>query len=215
MTPMGYVYQVQQTHVHLGRVGAGIEEQFMKSVQGLWYEMFPSVHVSGQVPTDLFVMHAAEQFRRPEQPTKNAQDVIRAIVAPQLSNGYPKEYLTFEDLYRFMAMFGPKQALMLKIAGLLTCSRDSGEWLQFGEPDAFPPQLVGRFEVNEPNCLVLRWAHGHTVRVWNMPLVDTNDKYLRDEEGMSYTSWEHYFSERPVIPPMKMDGVSYLYTVDK
>lgn len=192
-----YPYSTQSSGTQrIGQVTQADEGEFVRRVQHVWMEMFPCVPLSTRVPVDTFVQKAAEKFKRDEQPRDNAEDVIRAIVASQCGD------LGFNDLFRFMAMFGPEISAMLKIASLLKVSKETGEWLQFS--DSIQTQgPSGRFDLNEPNCLVINYAafpggNPRTVRVWNMPLAEAGQHYVRSESGNMYLSWEDYFRENPI-----------------
>ena len=108
------------------------------------------------------------------------------------------------DLFKFLAMFGPDKTAMLKIASLLLCSNNNGNWLTFEtptDPSQIPmltgAPLAGSFDIQEPNCLILRYP---TVikRIWNNPNVDAYGSYLTDERGNRYQSWDKVFEQAPI-----------------
>jgi hypothetical protein len=138
----------------------------------------------------------AKRFKHNEQPLDNARDVIRAIMCP---TGYEPSP-TFQDFCRFLAMFGPQQTIMVKIAALLTCSNDSGKWLTFDcQPGSVRALPYAAFDENQPNCLVVRHVDQGVDRVYNDPNVDANNgMYLMDDAGKTYSGWADYFSQKPV-----------------
>lgn len=149
------------------------------------------------VATNIFIQNAAARFKQPEQPLDNAQEVLQAIISPQRN----APYVTYTQFCKFMAMFGPEDTIMLKIASLLSCSNNSGQWLIF-DPSNTPGPFCGSFEDQEPNRLVLRCTQSITITtqsVWNMPLISAknNYNYICDEKNCMYRSWEDYFHQYP------------------
>lgn len=189
-----YVGSPFSNPIKLGTVKPDSEETFFMRAGQIWNEMFPGTSFQTPVPTNTLVSQAARRFKQQEQPLDNAQEVIQAIISP--SRTIPTS--TFVDLCRFLAMFGPENTIMLKIASLLSCSNNSGNWLQFDEnPTMTPSYTVGYFDKNEPNCLVIK-HNGITSRVWNNPLIDAFGNYLTDENNRRYVQWEEYFQQNPL-----------------
>lgn len=162
----------------------------------IWSQITGNV---GDIPiqTDVFILKAADRFRQPQQPLDNAKEVLQAIIAPQVT----QTTVTFAHLCKFLAMFGPAESAMMKIASLLTVSNDTGQWL------AFDPESVstshGFFDERQPNRLVLNFPDSGlpptgTKSVWNLPLVDFNYNYICDELGHTYPSWKDYFDRNPI-----------------
>lgn len=150
-----------------------------------------------QVATHIFIQNAALRFKQLEQPLDNAQDVLRAIISPDRNS----QTVTYSQFCKFMAMFGPEDTIMLKIASLLNCSNNNGQWLIF-DSSITPGSFWGFFEDQEPNRLVLKQSHSITIRtqnVWNMPLISAKDFncYILDDKNCSYRSWEEYFNQNP------------------
>ena len=190
--------------LRIGQVGPMEEDLFRKTVDDIWQNLT----MDPQMVTDNFIKSAASYFRQPEQPINNAIEVIKAIIDPHGS----KQYITKVDLFRFLAMFGPDKTAMLKIASLLLCSNNNGNWLTFDAPEhqmqIMPgAPFTGSFDSNEPNCLVLRYP---TVikRIWNHPTVDAFNTYLSDERGNKYQAWDKVFELQPTMPSFGQD--SYL-----
>ena len=174
------------------------EQEFFRCARRIWDEMLPGVGIGMPVQAMRFIELAAETFRTREQPPDNAVEVITAIIAPNLNDG-GSAFLGFAELCRLLAMFGPRQTLMLKIAHLLPCSANTGNWMRFSDTEpVHTGKLSGQFSIHEPNCLVLMWPSGRRARVWNLPLVDTNGLYIVDESQMRYGSWDQYFQDHPM-----------------
>jgi hypothetical protein len=179
----------------LGRLSPHQNQMFLTQAQQLWTDLVGVSHTT-QVPTDTLVDKAARMFRHTEQPLENAKEVIRAIITPTVYEAK----LSFVHFARFLAMFGPTQTIMLKIASLLTCSNNTGKWLTFdSDPTSMHQLPYAFFDPNEPNCLEIHPVSRHAERVFNNPTVDSNGKpYLYDEQGKMYYSWEEYFNQHPI-----------------
>jgi hypothetical protein len=175
----------------LGRLSREQHEQFYADARALWLEVFqcpPTLAVNREVAID----RAAGRFRYNEQPLQNAREVIEAIIIPRPLDSK----LTFTDFCRFLAMFGPANAVMPKIAAVLTCSNASGKWLTF---DRMSPRLpYAAFDEAIPNCLVVH--HGdHTLeKIYNNPT--TEAMYLIDDFGRVCRDWDEWFAGHPVKP---------------
>ena len=89
---------------------------------------------------------------------------------------------------------------MEKIASLLNCSNRSGQWLRLGQLDSRTTArgIYGAFDDNEPNCLVIRQTRRAPIRVWKVPLIEAGQRYVIDEHGETYESWDDYFRRSPV-----------------
>lgn len=178
---------------NLGKTSQKDFENFKLNCTRIWTEITQTD--DRPVPTPFFIQNAAARFRQPEQPLDNAQEVLQAIISPQRS----AQVVTYEQFCKFMAMFGPEDTIMLKIASLLSCSNRSGQWLIF-DPTITPGPYCGSFEDQEPNRLVLRCTQTITITtqsVWNMPLISAKDNYIIDEKNCTYRSWEEYFHQYP------------------
>jgi hypothetical protein len=180
----------------LGKIGQAQRDAFSIESQRLWVDLVQcSTTCAVQMP--LFLERAAHEFRYIEQPIENAKEVIEAIIIPTITNSK----LTFADLCRFLAMFGPPKTVMLKIASLLTCSNQSGKWLTF-EFDRVVPHTppYACFDESMPNCLVVRHGDNTIDKVYNDPNVEAGDgsSYLFDEHGKVYGAWNEYFQFHPV-----------------
>ena len=198
IVPMTFTKTVQEPQMRIGACTPDEEQEFFRCAHAIWGEMLPGVVIGMHVQATRFIDLAAETFRTPEQPPNNAVAVIKAIIAPNLDEGGPA-YLGFAELCRLLAMFGPRQTLMLKIAHLLQCSADTGNWMQFNDTEpVHTGKLSGQFSIHEPNCLVLMWPSGRCARVWNLPLVDANGPYIVDEGQIRYLSWNQYFQDHPM-----------------
>ena len=178
----------------LGKISPSSFDMFKENCRKLWKE------ITGMddkpIPVDHFIMQAAKKFKQEEQPLENAKEVLQAIIAPQNAR---IDYINYSDFARFMAMFGPEDTIMIKIASLLTCSNTSGQWLVFGP---YPPSsnLYGAFNEREPNCLVLNLNLQNCNRmVYNNPIQNTGYDYVIDQFGRTYKSWEHYFQVNPIM----------------
>ena len=177
-------------NLRLGQIGPMDEDTFRKNVDEIWQKLSSDP----QIQTDIFIRNAADYFKQPEQPLDNAIEVIKAIVDPHGS----KPVIDKADLFRFLAMFGPDKTAMLKIASLLLCSNNNGNWLTFENPPEHQMQLIpgtpftGSFDLNEPNCLVLRYPNA-IKRIWNHPTIDAFGTYLFDERGNKFQAWDKVF----------------------
>jgi len=179
-------------NLSVGSISKLEKERFEEIVKETWAYMFPN-NIGNAVTHEAFIRKAAEVFKQEEQPLENAKEVIQAIIAPV---DQPTIHIT--DLYRFLAMFGPKDTAMLKIAVLLQYSNDSGHWLHFttDPPQDVTSNFTGSFDFNQPNCLVLRYKTGEIIKVWNNPLKLAHSPYLIDDKNCPYNEWEHFFTSR-------------------
>jgi hypothetical protein len=180
----------------LGKLTPSQADNFWTGAKSLWAELF-HMGPHQQVRIEAALEQTAARFKHSEQPLDNAKDVIRAIM---VRPGYDLT-LSFVDFSRFLAMFGPVETIMLKIASLLTCSNGSGKWLTFDPEHTMNMHVpaFARFDEHEPNCLIVRHCDGLTEKVYNDPLADgVSSSYLRDERGMRYSNWEEYLRQHPV-----------------
>ena len=158
-----------------------------------------------ELPASVFIEKAAEYFRQPEQPIQNAQEVISAIVDPS-----HQSTLNRSDLYKFLAMFGPPKTAMLKIASLLLCSNNNGNWLYFDPRQVPQGQMNGSFDPLKPNCLVIRYSNNVVRRVWNHPIIDAFGIYLIDDNENRYTAWDKYFESEQQQQNQQMNQLQYI-----
>lgn len=178
----------------LGPVPQQDFENFIERCKQIWMEEFQTNDVLKPIITNTFIEKAAARFKQAEQPTDNAREVLRAIIAPS-----QPEYIDFNQFCRFMAMFGPEPTIMLKIASLLSCSNNTGQWLMF---EKVAPQncnqFYGAFEESQPNCLMLNTKP--PTKIWNLPSIEArpNQKYIFDQKNILYLSWEDYFQRNPL-----------------
>jgi len=179
----------------LGAVNPNLNDQFAIIVEEIWISLF-RCNKAEKIPQRIFIDKAANEFKQQEQPLENAIEVIRAIIAP-----IETTHLLYSDLYKFLAMFGPKSTIMLKIAQLLTCSNNTGSWLHFtpDPPTDIGSEFTGCFNIYEPNCLVLKYRDGSERHIWNNPLIDAMGTYLTDDNGRTYNSWDSFFLNRSDI----------------
>lgn len=193
-TPQPKHQKVYTPNFTLGPVPPAEFDNFIEKCKQIWMELFQTNDVLKPIQTNYFIEKAATRFKQSEQPTDNARDVLKAIIAPS-----QPDCIDFNQFCRFMAMFGPEQTIMLKIASLLGCSNATGQWLMF---EKFSPQVLnqfyGAFEELQPNCLMLNSKP--PVRIWNLPNVSAqnNNKYIFDQNRKQYSSWEEYFQNNPV-----------------
>lgn len=180
---------------NLGMSTPEMNERFTNIVRQIWCEILPNVPTDTLCPWQRLVEATAMRFKQAEQPIKNAIAVMEAILAPS-----GPTMLSFTNFGKVMAMFGPESTMMQKIASLLTCSNESGQWLCFGklDPHTMARGIYGTFDDNEPNCLVIRQTGRDPIRVWNMPLIEVGQRYVIDEHGEMYESWDDYFRRNPV-----------------
>ncbi|OHT06240.1 39 kDa initiator binding protein [Tritrichomonas foetus] len=187
----------------LGKVSQGVFDNFCAICQKIWSDL---TQLDDQpVNTSLFIQKAAQRFKQVEQPLDNARDVLKAIIAPSSSH---QDVIHYSQFAKFMAMFGPEETIMLKIASLLGCSNNTGQWLAF-EPVGQNIPLCGTFDENEPNRLVLRNRSTVTC-IWNAPLAPASQNYVIDEYNKVYPSWDDYFRNNPIEYQMVPD--SYMNT---
>ena len=209
-------YMPNEMPFHLGMLTADMSAQFLFTAQQQWREITDSNAPS--FDTKLLIERAALQFKHENQPENNAKAVITAIMTPNADEAPP--VLTFRHFCRLLAMFGPPETIMQKIASLLTCSNALGNWLTFDtEAGRVPPYAL--FDVNCPNCLLINRSDKSLdkdrsiERVYNDPTVphDTEEKtmYLIDENQKRYRSWAEYFEEHPVILYPERVGASPYY----
>lgn len=193
--PMSTMMQ-QQTPlpIQLGKVNQIVYSTFINNSRQIWEEL-GNINFD-PVETTSFIQKAASRFRQVEQPLDNAIDVLKAIIAPDPN----QTFITFKQFCSFLAMFGPEGSIMLKIASLLLCSNNSGQWLCFNQMDPLLNQMkfYGQFDENEPNCLNLNHVGVSKTRVWNLPLTSANEPYIIDEKNTTYDSWDQYFKVNPI-----------------
>jgi hypothetical protein len=186
----------------LGRLSREQHERFFAEANSLWVELFQSPPTV-PIARDLAIERAAARFRYNEQPLQNAREVIEAIILP----GPVDPKLTFSDFCRFLAMFGPAKAVMLKIAAILTCSNATGKWLTF---DRTPPKLpFAAFDEAVPNCLIVHHGDHSKERVYNNPTMVS--MYLIDDLGRTCQDWDEWFVTHPVRPEPGQAFDRYLY----
>ena len=177
-------------NLRLGQIDPILEGAFRHNVDEIWQFLSSDP----QIQTDIFIRNAADYFKQPEQPLDNAIEVIKEIIDPDGS----KQFIQKADLFRLLAMFGPDKTIMLKIASLLLCSNNNGNWLTFENLSERQMQLIpgapftGSFDLDEPNCLVLRYPNA-IKRIWNDPTIDAFGIYLFDERGNKFFSWDKAF----------------------
>ena len=177
---------------NLGMSGRDVCEKFTNLAARTWMEMMPDVPIEAVCPAHRLIEAVAARFKQSEQPMSNAYEVMSVILAPK-----GQAVLTFTQFGKLLAMFGPEQTIMIKIASLLTCSNGTGKWLSF-EPSERYSGVTGRFDESEPNCLVIQRRNQGALRAWNMPLVSASEKYVVDEHGKLYESWDEFFKWNPV-----------------
>jgi hypothetical protein len=186
----------------LGRLSREHHQRFYADTHTLWAEIFqcpPTVAVGRDVAID----RAAKRFRHNEQPLQNAREVIEAIIL----TGPMDPKLTFTDFCRFLAMFGPADGVMPKIAALLTCSNATGKWLTF---DRLAPKLpFAAFDETVPNCLIVHHGDHSTEKVFNNPTTET--MYLIDDFGRTSRDWDEWFTAHPVRPESGLAYDRYAY----
>jgi hypothetical protein len=177
----------------LGRLTDFQCARFFGEAQRLWTDVL-ECHPTFGVSADVVIDKAAGRFRYEEQPLQNARDVIDAIIRPAATDSR----LVFADFSRFMAMFGPENTLMLKIASLLTCSNGSGNWLTFERAGGARAPFAA-FDPTMPNCLVVHHGDRTTERVYNNPTAESGrEPYVIDEYGKAYRDWDEWFGRHPV-----------------
>lgn len=189
-------------HFNLGEMTYQDAERFGQVCRQLWTELVGPE--DRPVETTSFITQAATRFKQPEQPLDNAIDVLRAIIAPNQD----QRVIDYNQFCKFMAMFGPENTIMLKIASLLSCSNDNGQWLIFSKDAnmATNPLIQGAFDDQQPNCLVIH-TRSHQYKIWNLPNEEAlKSKYIIDQSHTFYSSWEEYFQNNPI--PIQQE---YLY----
>ncbi|KAH0789264.1 39 kDa initiator binding protein [Histomonas meleagridis] len=170
---------------------------FNRIAQNAWQSIVGGNYNSFQ--SSRFIEMAAQYLKHNEQPQDNAENVLRALIAP-CRIGLPT--VTKTDFFRFLAMFGPPSSSMVKIAGLLEHSNNTGNWLSFTPEAQEPNTFYAAFDNIVPNCLVFHKANvtNETFRVYNIPTVEVSQgSYLVDQNGRFYDSWANFFSANPGI----------------
>jgi hypothetical protein len=150
-------------------------------------------HEKFMVATEFFISPAAGRYRIQAQSGQNAYDVLHSILAPQ-----DQTHIKMAGFYRFMAMFGPIETLMLKIHSLLEVATANTPWLYFGTLPGPDPIVFGAFDEEEPNALVIRKGPQELDRVWNIPLVQFGEPFIVNKNDQKYMSWQEYFRQHPV-----------------
>jgi hypothetical protein len=183
----GFVYNI-------GSSSPRVVEELYTTAQQIWERLFGTT--LRPVISKLFLKRAATDFMQPGQPFENAVEVISAIVLTDQTR-----VIHFHDLYRFLAMFGPRESVMAKISELLGCSNATGEWLFFEEKKQqmmAPNPISAQFDCNEHNRLNIVIRNCKIISVWNLPTVSHTEQYLIDMEGKTYQGWKDYFDKNPL-----------------
>lgn len=188
MQPDPSIYPIYR--ISLGQTSLFDNDIFTNKARQIWFEL-TNIDINSPAIAHNLIQNAANKFRQPEQPLPNAIEVLQAIMTPNPS----QQTITFLQFAKLLAMFGPEGSIMLKIASLLSCSNSTGQWLFFGKLDAIP-MFYGSFSDEQPNCLELFQQGRNPVRVWNMPLVDASQPYIKNENEF-FNSWEDYFNRYP------------------
>lgn len=175
--------------INLGQTNIYENDCFTNKARQIWFELV-NTDINTPANTRTLIEKAANKFKQPEQPLSNAIEVLQAIMAPD-----PQPTISFFQFAKLLAMFGPENTIMLKIASLLCCSNSTGQWLYFGKIDVIPISY-GTFSDEQPNCLELYQQGRMPVKVWNMPLVDANHPYIKNENEL-FINWEDYFRRHP------------------
>ena len=166
--------------------------RFIVNMWNLWRRLFGD-DGSTPVTTEEFVQKLATELRQPEQPMKNAIEVVGAIVAHDR-----QRVLGFVDLVKFMARFGPSDSVMIKIAALLSCTNRADKWVFFNPPRkeevAHLPFYV-ILDGDDLNCFQFEFS-SNVARVWNVPLIDAFGCYLVDEQTRMYSSWMQFIEQQ-------------------
>lgn len=178
--------------VHLGFASRPELQIFAGNVMKIWYALTQKTDIKALAPCTELIKAAAERFKQEQQPLSNAIEVLQAIMNPTQS----LTYISFTQLAKLLAMFGPEKTLMLKIASLLNCSNSTGQWLSFAHFHQ-PQNLYGFFRDDQPNCLQIIDS-GRIIQVYNMPLIDANGFYVKTAEDV-FRSWDDYFRKHPLI----------------
>lgn len=176
--------------INLGQTNPYDNEMFTNEARQMWID-FGNTDINSPAMASDLIRKAALKFKQPEQPLSNAIEVLQAIMAPDQT----QPTITFFQFAKLLAMFGPKDTIMLKIASLLSCSNTTGQWLFFSKIDQ-PPMYYGTFSDEQPNCLILCQQGRPPIRVWNMPLVDATNPYIKNETEF-FNNWEDYFDRHP------------------
>lgn len=118
--------QKQISVSNLLNVGKLFQDQdilFRESVHLSWISITGIQEIT-PIMSNIFFERAGNYLKEEEQPLENAVEVLKAIITP---NNSPT--VRYEDFFKFLAMFGPKETAMQKIASLLTYSNNHGNWL--------------------------------------------------------------------------------------
>jgi hypothetical protein len=93
---------------NLGCISPDFARQFFQNAEGIWRELtnFP---VISPCHTQGFLVNTARRFKQEGQ---NAFEVLSAIISPR-----NLDIVTFEQIAKFMAMFGPEKTVILKKIG--------------------------------------------------------------------------------------------------
>ena len=195
---------ISQTFYQLGNCSKEEIAQFNQECLHIWKEEMGFDFKP--IQANFVIEKCASFFKRQEQPYDNAKQVIKAIIAPSEPNE-----LSYRDLCKLLAMFGPADTIMLKILSLLQVSNETGQWLDFNSNSQTgiqynnqQPLVSGYFDYNQPNCLVINKTfstdYTQTERVWNNPVKPHSDniKYISDQSNNLYSSWNEYFQSHPI-----------------
>ncbi|KAH0791695.1 39 kDa initiator binding protein [Histomonas meleagridis] len=177
---------------------------FFVSSQSLWEEIVGYQCESFNATE--FIHRAANMLKQNMQPIDNAESVLQALISPSRND---QSIIEKSDFIKFLAMFGPRRTVMIKIASLLEYSNSTGSWLFFSND--YPQNgFYGSFSDTMPNCLVLHMKNGSEYRIYNVPTVEAQQgNYIYDQQGSSYESWGDFFKRHPEV--IEQEPNTYMY----
>lgn len=191
----------------LGAISNLENDRFMDEARRAWQELVPNRSPTVSVNASYLLDRAAKMFRfNSNQDEEQSEENARAVMGALLVSRKPEDTeLSFADFARFLAMFGPKETVMLKILSLLSLGQsgddvESRTWLNFDRhtPDEELGLPCARFSEPMPNCLVIRQRDGSVRSAYNNPLVQESGEYVIDDSGHTYSSWVDYFDKKPL-----------------
>lgn len=186
--------------IAVGKCDNEVAQKFRRFTISIWDELCDGADDKTIFTLQEFVQLAAQRFRIHKQKVSNAAEVIQAIFTCADPN-----QITILDFAKFMAKFGPEETLMEKVGSIVSSSNRNGNWLHVtSNPQSISNEqkFYGYFDENEHNCIILVSPRRGPTRVWNkVDVAASTGKYLVDDKGMEYDSWDNYFSINKIDAP--------------
>ena len=175
-------------------IGGDIEQKslpkFWTTAQSQWRKLFDD---SETVPTGVFLKKAIKIFKLPHQTESNARETIGFFFDPA-----ENEEISFFQFCAFLALFGPSSTVCRKISDLIKINPDVRNMFSFVDPTDFNNEDSD----NEINCFNIPGPN-EEFSVYNNPFVPFGEKYLIDQNGEQYSTWNEFLENHSIISESK------------